>query len=135
MASYARYLIRRLLFMIPVFLGVSILTFAVGNAAGDPIALIRIGLKNPSPAVLQALREYYHLDQPVHMRYLNWLWELLHGNLGTSVTGRSVGDQIGAWAFTTLELQVVSLLLAIAIGIPVGIFSAKRQYSKADYAV
>jgi len=135
MASYARYVIRRLLFMIPVFLGVSILTFAVGNAAGDPIALIRIGLRNPSPAVLQALREYYHLDQPVHMRYLNWLWELLHGNLGTSVTGRSVGDQIGAWAFTTLELQVVSLLLAIAIGIPVGILSAKRQYSKVDYAV
>jgi len=121
--------------MIPVFLGVSILTFGVGNAAGDPIALIRIGLRNPSPAVLEALRRYYHLDQPVHVRYLNWLWSLLHGDLGTSVTGRSVGDQIGAWALTTLELQVLSILLAIAIGIPVGVLSAKRQYSKIDYAV
>lgn len=121
--------------MIPVFLGVSILTFGVGNAAGDPIALIRIGLRNPSPAVIDALRKYYHLDQPVYMRYLNWLWNLLHGDLGTSVTGRSVGAQIGGWALTTLELQVISLLLAVAIGVPVGVLSAKRQYSKMDYAV
>ncbi len=135
MASYARYLIRRLLFMIPVFLGVSILTFAVGSAAGDPIALIRIGLKNPSPAVLEALRRYYHLDQPVYVRYLNWLWNLLHGDLGTSVTGRSVAAQIGGWALTTLELQLLALFLAVAIGIPVGVLSAKRQYSKLDYAV
>ena len=121
--------------MIPVFLGVSILTFGVGNAAGDPIALIRIGLRNPSPAVLEALRKYYHLDQPVYMRYLNWLWNLLHGDLGTSVTGRSVAGQIGGWALTTLELQLLSLLLAVAVGVPIGVLSAKRQYSKVDYAV
>ena len=121
--------------MIPVFLGVSILTFGVGNAAGDPIALIRIGLRNPSPAVLEALRKYYHLDQPVYMRYLNWLWNLLRGDLGTSVTGRSVAAQIGGWALTTLELQLLSLLLAVAVGVPIGVLSAKRQYSKVDYAV
>jgi len=121
--------------MIPVFLGVSILTYGVGNAAGDPIALIRIGLRNPSPAVLEALRKYYHLDQPVYMRYLNWLWDLLHGNLGTSVTGRSVAGQIGGWALTTLELQLLALLIAVAVGVPIGVLSAKRQYSKVDYAV
>jgi ABC-type dipeptide/oligopeptide/nickel transport system permease component len=121
--------------MIPVFLGVSILTFAVGNAAGDPISLIRLGLRNPSPAVLEALRQYYHLDQPVYMRYLNWLWNLLHGDLGTSVTGRSVAAQIGGWTLTTLELQLLGLFLAVAVGVPVGVLSAKRQYSKVDYAV
>jgi ABC-type dipeptide/oligopeptide/nickel transport system permease component len=121
--------------MIPVFLGVSILTFGVGNAAGDPIALIRIGLRNPSPAVIEALRKYYHLDQPVYMRYLNWLWNLLRGDLGTSVTGRSVAGQIGGWALTTLELQLLALFLAVAIGVPIGVLSAKRQYSKVDYAV
>jgi ABC-type dipeptide/oligopeptide/nickel transport system permease component len=135
LAGYARYIVRRLLFMIPVFLGVSILTYGVGNAAGDPIALIRIGLRNPSPAVLAALRAYYHLDQPVYMRYLNWLWNLLHFDLGTSVTGRSVAGQIGGWALTTLELQLLSLFLAVAIGVPIGVLSAKRQYSKVDYAV
>lgn len=135
MAGYGRYVIRRLLFMIPVFLGVSILTFGVGNAAGDPIALIRIGLRNPSPAVLEALRKYYHLDQPVYMRYLNWLWNLFRGDLGTSVTGRSVAGQIGGWALTTLELQLLALFLAVAIGVPIGVLSAKRQYSKVDYTV
>jgi ABC-type dipeptide/oligopeptide/nickel transport system permease component len=135
LAGYARYIVRRLLFMIPVFLGVSILTFGVGNAAGDPIALIRIGLRNPSPAVIEALRRYYHLDQPVYMRYLNWLWNLLHGDLGTSVTGRSVAGQIGGWALTTLELQLLSLFVAVAVGVPIGVLSAKRQYSKVDYAV
>jgi len=121
--------------MIPVFLGVSILTFFVGNAAGNPIDLIRVGLRNPNPQVLEALTKYYHLDQPVHMRYLNWLWSLLHGDLGTSVTGRSVADQIGGWALTTLELQLLGLFFAVMIGIPVGVLSAKRQYSRVDYAV
>jgi ABC-type dipeptide/oligopeptide/nickel transport system permease component len=135
MASYARYLVRRLLFMIPVFIGVSILTFAVGNAAGNPLDLIRAGLRNPSPQVIEALRQYYHLDQPVYIRYLNWLWDIMHGDLGTSVTGRSVAAQIAGWALTTLELQLLALFFAVAIGIPVGVLSAKRQYSKLDYAV
>ena len=135
MASLIRYIIRRLLFMIPVFLGVAILTFAVGNAAGNPIALIRAGLRNPSPAVIAALTRYYHLDQPVWYRFLYWLWDLLHGDLGVSVSGRPVASQIGPWTWTTLELQILGLMLAVIIGIPVGVFSSKHQYSKADYAI
>jgi ABC-type dipeptide/oligopeptide/nickel transport system permease component len=121
--------------MIPVFLGVAILTYAVGNAAGDPINLIRIGLRYPSPQVLEALRAYYHLDRPVYERFLLWLWQLLQGNLGVSISGRPVNQQIGGWALTTLELQITSLLLAVAIGIPVGIYSAKHQYSRSDYVI
>ena len=135
MASLVRYLIRRLLFMIPVFLGVAILTFAVGNAAGNPIDLIRIGLRNPNPAVMKALTAYYHLDQPVWERFLYWLWDLIHGNLGVSISGRPVISQIGPWTFTTLELQILGLILAVVIGIPVGVFSSKHQYSKTDYAI
>lgn len=121
--------------MIPVFLGVAILTFGVGNAAGNPIDLIRAGLRYPSPAVLAALTHYYHLDQPVWLRFLYWLWDLLHGNLGVSISGRSVASQIGAWTFTTLELQVVALLLSVVIGVPIGVYSAKHQYSKIDYVI
>lgn len=135
MASVFRYVARRLLFMIPVFLGVAILTFAVGNAAGNPLDLIRAGLRNPSPQVIEALRQYYHLDRPVYERFLLWFGELLQGNLGVSQSGRPVAQQIGAWAFTTLELQLISLVLAVAIGIPVGVYSAKKQYSNADYAI
>lgn len=135
MASLIRYIIRRLLFMIPVFLGVAILTFAVGNAAGNPINLIRAGIRNPNPAVLRALTAYYHLDRPVWERFLYWLWDLVHGNLGVSISGRPVLSQIGPWTMTTLELQIISLILAVVIGIPVGVFSSKHQYSKADYAI
>jgi ABC-type dipeptide/oligopeptide/nickel transport system permease component len=121
--------------MIPVFLGVAMLTFFVGNAAGNPIDLIRIFLKNPNPAVLEALKHYYHLDKPVWERFLYWLWDLMQGNLGVSLSGRQVADQIGAWTLTTLELQVISLVLAVVIGIPVGVYSAQHQYSKGDYAI
>jgi len=121
--------------MIPVFLGVAILTYAVGNAAGDPITLIRVGLRNPTPQVLEALRRYYHLDRPVYERFLLWLWDLLHGNLGVSISGRPVAQQIGAWALTTLELQIISIVLAVVIGIPVGVYSAKHQYTRRDYAI
>jgi ABC-type dipeptide/oligopeptide/nickel transport system permease component len=121
--------------MIPVFLGVAILTFLVGNAAGNPVDLIRIFLRNPNPQVLDALKHYYRLDRPIWERFLYWLWDLLQGNLGVSISGRQVADQIGAWTITTLELQVTSLVLAVVIGIPVGVYSAKHQYAKSDYAI
>lgn len=73
-AGITTYIIRRLLFMIPVFLGVSILTFAISNAAGDPIALIRQGIRSAPPQVLEALKAYYHVNDPLYIRYLYWLW-------------------------------------------------------------
>lgn len=135
MAGLIRYIIRRLLFMIPVFLGVAILTFFVGNAAGNPVDLIRTFLRNPNPQVIAALTHYYHLDKPVWERFLLWLGELFQGNLGTSLSGRPVADQIGPWTFTTLELQIISLVLSVVIGIPVGVYSARHQYSKGDYVI
>jgi ABC-type dipeptide/oligopeptide/nickel transport system permease component len=121
--------------MIPIFLGVSILTYSVGNAAGNPIDLIRLGIRYPSPQVMQALTRYYHLDRPVYERFLLWLWDILHGNLGVSISGRPVADQIWAWTLTTMELQLPAIVLAVAIGVPVGVYSAKHQYSKADYGI
>ena len=121
--------------MIPVFLGVSILTFSIANSAGDPISLIRQGLRSVPPQVLDALRAYYHVDQPVYVRYLYWLWDLLHLNLGVSISGTSVIDRIGPWVLTTLELQIPALILAVLIGIPLGIYSARHQYSKGDVGV
>ena len=135
MAGLGRYVIRRILFMVPVFLGVAILTYVVGSAAGNPLDLIRAGMRNPNPAVIEALTKYYHLDKPVYERFLLWLWQLLRGDLGVSLTGRSVAQQIGAWSITTLELQVLALILSVVIGIPVGVYSAKNQYSKSDYAI
>jgi ABC-type dipeptide/oligopeptide/nickel transport system permease component len=136
MAGLLSYVIRRLLFVIPVFLAVSILTFIIANAAGNPIDIIRHAIVKITPSQLQALENFYHLNQPVTVRYFIWLNDFLHGNLGTSlVSGGSVSSQMLPWVGTTLELQLVSLVLSLGIGIPVGLYSAKHQYSKADIAV
>lgn len=135
MAGLLSYVIRRLLFVIPVFLAVSILTFIIANAAGSPIDIIRIAIHNISPAQLKALENFYHVNDPITVRYFIWLDDFLHGNLGTSLYGGSVAQQMVPWIATTLELQIVALVLSLGIGIPLGLYSAKHQYSKADIAV
>jgi ABC-type dipeptide/oligopeptide/nickel transport system permease component len=136
MAGLVTYIIRRILFMIPVFLAVSIITFLITNAAGNPITLIRLSFKYISPQLLASLQQYYHVNDPVFVRYFYWLEEFVTGNLGTSLeSGGPVVIKIIPWIGTTLELQMAALFLALGIGIPVGIYSAKHQYSKSDVAV
>ncbi|MBI3840579.1 MAG: ABC transporter permease [Thaumarchaeota archaeon] len=135
MASLLTYLLRRILFMIPVFIAVSVITFLITNAAGDPIKLIRLSFKTLTPTQLQQLISFYHLDQPLYARYFQWLGEFLTGNLGISLQGGTVADKIVPWIGTTLELQLLALVFSLGIGIPVGIYSAKHQYSKSDVAV
>jgi len=135
MAGLTNYIIRRILFMIPVFLAVSILTFIITNAAGDPIALIRLSLRSAPPQVIEELKIYYHLDQPLYMRYLYWLNDIIHFNLGITIAGTPVYNIMAPWVLPTLELQIPSLILAVVIGVPLGIYSAIHQYSKRDITV
>jgi len=135
LASLWAYVLRRILFMIPVFLAVSIVTFILTNAAGNPIDLLRLQIKNLSAAQLAALNAFYNLDKPLYVRYFLWLEGFLRGNLGNSPVFGNVSTAIFPWVGTTLELQFSSLFLALAIGIPAGIYSAKHQYSRGDYTV
>jgi peptide/nickel transport system permease protein len=135
MAGLLSYLLRRILFAIPVFLTVSIITFFVTNSAGNPVDIVRLGIKNPTPAQIAALNAYFHVGEPVYTRYFLWLSDFLHGNLGVSLYSGTVASKILPWTGTTLELQIPALVLSLAIGIPLGVFSAKRQYSKGDVAV
>jgi ABC-type dipeptide/oligopeptide/nickel transport system permease component len=135
MASIASYIVRRVLFAIPVFLVVSIITFFLTNVIMDPISIVRLGIKNMTPQMLAELKSYFHLDQPVYARYFFWLADFLQGNMGRSLYTGTVAAKVVPWIGTTLELQIPALLLSLGIGIPVGIFSAKRQYSKADVTV
>lgn len=135
MGGLLNYVLRRVLFAIPVFLAVSIITFLITNAAGNPVDIVRIGIKSITPAQLAALRAFYHVDDPLYVRYFLWLSDFVHGNLGQSLYTGSVAGMIVPWIGTTLELQIPSLFLALLIGIPIGIYSAKRQYSKGDYAI
>jgi len=131
-----RYIVRRLLYMIPVFLGISIISFFVMYAAGDPLNIIRLGRPNITQETIDALKVYYGLDKPIPIQYLTWLTNLLQFNFGKSLYGgRPVNFLIGSWIWETVKLQLISILLAFAISIPIGINSAKKQYSKQDIAV
>jgi len=135
MASLWRYIIRRLLFMIPVFLAVSLITFLLTNLAGNPVDIVRIAIHRISQSQLVALQQYYHTNEPVFVRYFYWLSDFLRGNLGNSLTGGPAINKILPKIGPTLELQLASTALALAIGIPVGIYSAKHQYSKQDATI
>ena len=135
------YILRRLLFVFPMLLGISIVTFIIINAApGDPITLLLAGDPGsgfvPSEASIAALKEKYGLNKPLPVRYLDWLKQVLRGNLGKSpVTGEQVSSIIAKRVPNTLKLSGLALLLALLIGLPLGIVSAVKQYSVIDHVL
>jgi len=134
-SSMFRYIVRRLLYMIPVALGISIIAFITMYAAGDPISLIKTGRPNITQVTIDSLRNYYGLDKPVPVQYLNWLWNILHLNLGKSIYAGSVNLIIEPRILPTIQLQIISLLIAFGISIPIAVYSAKKPYSKQDVGV
>ena len=131
-------LTRRLAAFPLVLLGVSSLVFmAIRLVPGDAItAMLGTEAGLLTPAQKQALAAYFGLDRPWIVQYGRWLWALLHGDLGISVTyGKPVLGVILARFPLTLELAVLSLLIALAIGVPAGVYAATRAEKGADLAV
>ena len=133
------YAIRRALLAIPLIFGVTILIFVlVHMAPGDPVYQF-FGMREMvdyNPADIERIRHNLGLDQPLPVQYLNWLSRLVQGDLGYSyITGAPVLRLIETRIWNTLLLNVVSIILALSIAIPVGVTSAIKQYSKTDYAV
>ena len=128
------YLAQRLLGAIPTLIGVSLLTFLfIRLIPGDAIAA-RLGTSTAlSPEQLTSLRAYFGLDQPLLVQYWNWLTSLLRGDAGYSIrTGRPVFVEIAERLPATLELAGAAALIAIAVGIPLGLLSAIRPRSRLD---
>lgn len=126
------YLIRRLLFLIPVLLFVSLITFTLMHIApGGPWDRER----KLAPEVQANLNAKYHLDESLPMQYVHYLGGLLQGDLGLSFTnpGFSVQQVIGRGLGVTLQLGLLAAAVAILIGIPLGIIAALRQNSALDY--
>jgi ABC-type dipeptide/oligopeptide/nickel transport system permease component len=123
--------------MVPLLIGISIISFVTMYAAGDPITIITMGRPTITESQRQAIRIYYGLDKPIPVQYVTWLLNIIQGNFGKSFTygGQSVGVLISQWFWPTVELQVISIILSVALSIPIGIISAKNQYSKKDIAV
>lgn len=127
-----RYILKRLLLMIPVLLGISLLVFTMLELSpGDPAQII-LGMK-ATPEALDNLRAQMGLNDPFWMRYIRYIGNVLHGNFGTSWrTNLSVIDEIVQRIPVTLRVALGAMFLTVLIGIPVGIISAVKQYSLVD---
>src|SRR6516165_8576767 len=122
-----------MLTVVPSVLGISLLLFAVlALAPGDPFGELASN-PNVPPEVAAGLRAKFGLDDPVFLRYLHWLSAMLHGDWGFSFVSRTdVGSLIWQRLPATLLVIGSSLILALLIALPVGVFSAMRRYSIFD---
>ncbi|MEC2130957.1 MULTISPECIES: ABC transporter permease [Brevibacillus] len=127
------YSIRRILMLIPVLLGMSIVVFSIIRAIpGDP-ALTILGEK-ASPKAIEDLREVLGLNNPWYIQYFDYLKQILTGDLGVSLhSGASITQEIMPYLAATTELTIVSMLFAVIIGVNAGILSAWKQNSWFDY--
>ncbi len=127
------FVVRRILASIPVLIGITAILFVMLNVVpGDPVALMM--KEHASPDVIARVRAQMHLDDPVIVRYLRFLWDAVQGDLGTSIKlKRPVTNLIAAAFPNTLMLAAAAALVSWVIGIPVGILSAVRRDSLIDH--
>ncbi|KAF5062941.1 Dipeptide transport system permease protein DppB [bioreactor metagenome] len=126
------YIIRRIIQMIPVFIGILfILFFILEQAPGTPVSNMMIPKMTPEQKA--ELAQKLGLDVPWYERFVNWIGEALHGNLGYSINHKKpVVDVMKDYVGPTLLLSLVSLAISVIIGIPAGVISATKQYSITD---
>jgi peptide/nickel transport system permease protein len=125
-----RFLLRRLLNMIPLIIGITFISFlAMSMVPGDFLSNLKL---NPhiTPEVIKQLEAQFGLDQPLLVRYAKWLWGVLHLDFGFSLQYRvSVTSLIGSRAFNTIILSASSMIFSWLIAIPIGIIVAVKQNS------
>ncbi|MGW2249030.1 ABC transporter permease [Kitasatospora sp. NPDC001660] len=129
------YVLRRVLQMIPVFFGTTLLIFLmVYTLPGDPVAAL-FGEKAADPAVVASIKHKYYLDQPVWKQYLHYMGNLFQGDFGTSFTGRPVTD-IMAGAFpVTIRLALLAFVFEMILGLCLGLVSGLKRGSPQDTLV
>lgn len=129
-----RYILKRILIALPVLIGITILDFAIMSLAGSPLEMM-LGPKT-TEAALEAKALQLGLDKPFYVQYFVWLKNVLQGNLGYSIKSyQPVNQIIRNHLGPTLLLMGTSLILGLAIAIPLGIYSAIHSYKKRDYAL
>ena len=127
-----RFAVRRLLLLIPILLGLSVLVFLFVRAlpGGPEQALLG---ERATPERIAEVRETYGLDRPVHEQYLSYMGRVAQGDLGVSSTSQQpVTDEIARRFPGTVELALTATLFAVAVGIPLGYLAARRQGSWLD---
>lgn len=136
MKNTLQYVLKKLLFMIPMILVITFLIYlGLELTPGDAIShmIPPDQLANIDPAQLEALREAYGLNDPFILRYLRWLWELLHGNFGYSTTsGVEIKELLLQYFPATIELSLAALLISSILGSILGILTALKKGSVGD---
>lgn len=129
------YVVRRVLQLVPVLIGVSIMTFAILRAIpGDPIAVM--APPDASEEDIQALRSEFGLDQPLPVQYLVYVGNALQGNLGKSIRTRDpVTETLWRRLQFTVQLTVISILIGVILGVVAGVVAATHQNTWIDNAI
>jgi peptide/nickel transport system permease protein len=133
------YLTRRLLLAVLTTVAVSILSFVIiqlppGDYVSSYIAAASASGSAISEAEAQSLRDQYGLDKPIYVQYARWMGLILQGNFGMAMEwGRPVLDVIGDRIWLTMIVSVAAIMLTWVVALPIGIYSAVRQYSVGDY--
>ena len=139
--SLLRYVLRRILLMIPTLVAISIVTFIIiqlppGDFLSSQIEEMRAQGEALQGGKIQYLRDLYGLDRPLWEQYLYWAWGLLHGDLGYSFEyDRPVVDVIGDRVFLTFVISFATVLFTWAIAFPIGVYSATHKYSWGDHGL
>jgi dipeptide transport system permease protein len=131
-----RFVIQRVLLIIPTFLGAALLTFILIHAIpGDPIQML-LGERVVDPVRHQELLAQIGLDRPLPIQFLDYVWHILQGDFGKSIMSKeSVLSDFFARFPATLELAFCAMVFAILIGIPAGVLAAERRGSVYDHAL
>ncbi|MFG2119451.1 ABC transporter permease [Streptomyces sp. NPDC048710] len=129
-----RYVVRRLLQMIPVFVGATLLIFLMVNVMGDPIAGL-CGERACDPATAAQLEKEFGLDRPLWQQYLTYMGNLFTGDFGTAFNGQPVTELMATAFPPTIRLTIVAILFEIVIGITLGVLSGLRRGRPLDTGV
>jgi ABC-type dipeptide/oligopeptide/nickel transport systems, permease components len=131
-----RFLFKRLAVLIPTFIGVSIIAFSfIRMLPGDPVALLS-GERVMSPERHAEISHQLGLDRPIVIQYLDYLWGVLRGDFGNSISTKApVLDQFFQLFPATLELSICAIIFAVVLGIPAGVFAAIKRGSAFDQSI
>lgn len=131
-----RYIAQRLVSLIPVLIGISLVTFfLIRLVPGDVVDLMLGNETTIDEGRRQELRKVFGLDEPIYVQYINWASDVVRGDLGTSLrTGQSVRGEIFSKMPVTIELTIFSVIIALLIAIPAGIIAAVKVGTTAEAA-
>lgn len=135
MTHFWRFAGRRALVTVPLFFLITLLGFVLTYLIpADPLAMVLSERAMANPEIVRAYRERWGLDAPPHRRYLTYVGHLLRGDLGTSIaTQQPVGEDLRAFVPATIELTATAMMVAVGIGIPLGVVAAARRGGLADH--